>query len=57
MNNSAIGKSWDEVRAELFTSQELEEMESRVKFMHAIANAHKKKKGNKKCIKLKLVMN
>ena len=57
MNNSAIGKSWDEVRAELFTSQELEEMESRVKFMHAIANAHKKKKGNKICLKLKLVMN
>lgn len=43
MNNSAIGKSWDEVRAELFTPQELKEMESRVKLMHAIANARKKK--------------
>ena len=43
MNNSAVGKSWDEVRAELFTPQELKEMESRVKLMHAIANARKKK--------------
>jgi len=43
MNNSAIGKSWDEVRAELFTPQELKEMESRVKLMHAIADARKKK--------------
>jgi len=43
MNNSAIGKSWDEVRAELFTPQELKEMESRVKLMHAIADARKNK--------------
>ena len=43
MNNSAIGKSWDEVRAELFTPQELKEMESRVKFMHDLAVARKKK--------------
>ena len=43
MNNSAIGKSWDEVRAELFTPQELKEMESRVKFMHDLAAARKKK--------------
>ena len=43
MNNSAIGKSWDEVRAELFPPQELKEMESRVKFMHDLAVARKKK--------------
>lgn len=45
MNNSAIGKSWDEVRAELFTPQELKEMESRVKSCMQQPVARKKKKG------------
>ena len=44
MNNSAIGKSWMEVRTELFTPEEIRAMELRVKTMHALTAARKKKK-------------
>lgn len=30
MNNSAVGRSWDEVRAELFTPEEIAESNLRV---------------------------
>lgn len=42
MNNSAIGKSWEEVRAELFSPQELKEMENKVKLMHRLTVFRKK---------------
>lgn len=42
MNNSAIGKSWDEVRSELFSPQELKEMETKVKLMHKLTIFRKK---------------
>jgi hypothetical protein len=44
MNNSAIGKSWMEVRTELFTPEEIRAMELRVKKMHALTAARKKKR-------------
>ena len=44
MNNSAIGKSWMEVRTEPFTPEEIRAMELRVKTMHALTAARKKKR-------------
>ena len=44
MNNSAIGKSWMEVRTELFTPEEIRAMELRVKTMHNLLAARRKKR-------------
>lgn len=44
MNNSAIGKSWVEARTELFTPEEIRAMELRVKTIHSLLAARRKKK-------------
>lgn len=39
MNNSAVGRSWDEVRAELFTPEEIAESNLRVALIGEIIKA------------------
>ncbi|MDO4439329.1 MAG: helix-turn-helix transcriptional regulator [Eubacteriales bacterium] len=41
MNNSAVGRSWDEVRAELFTPEEIAESNLRVALIGEIIKARK----------------
>lgn len=43
MNNSAIGSSWDEVRAELFTPEEIAESDLRVALIGELIKARKEK--------------
>lgn len=42
-NNSAIGSSWDEVRAELFTSEEIAESDLRVALIGELIKARQEK--------------
>ena len=42
-NNSAIGKSWDEVRAELFTPEEIAESDLRVALIGELIKARQEK--------------
>lgn len=39
MNNPAIGSSWEEVRAELFTSEEISESDERAARIHELIRA------------------
>lgn len=43
MNNSAIGRSWEEVRAELFTPEEIAESNVRVALMGELIKARQEK--------------
>lgn len=42
-NNPAIGRSWDEVRAEIFTKEEIAESDLRVNLIGEIIKARKEK--------------
>ena len=54
-NNSAIGRSWEEVRAELFTPEEIAESNLRVALIGELIKArqenYKKRINNKKILK------
>ncbi len=43
MNNPAIGRSWEEVRAELFTSEEIAESDLRVAIIGELIKARQEK--------------
>lgn len=43
MNNSAIGRSWEEVRAELFTPEEVAESDLRVALIGELIKARQEK--------------
>lgn len=43
MNNSAIGKSWDDVRSELFSQEEIAESDLRVSLIGELIKARQEK--------------
>jgi predicted transcriptional regulator len=43
MNNKAIGRRWDDIRKEIFTSEEIAESDLRVALMGEIINARHEK--------------